>query len=141
MRSKQNSTMRLIPCLLAIVLLAGCSTPDSRIAKAQSPFDRLPAEAREKIRAGQVDVGFTPEMVRLALGEPDRVYLRQSDQGETEVWGYRDRGHVSVSGSVWAQEAGAPRSAAAWPCPPGAMTGRKKCGWSSATGGSQWWTS
>ncbi len=84
--------MRLIPCLLAVVLLAGCSTPDSRIAQDQSAFDRLPAEAREKIRAGQVDVGFTPEMVRLALGEPDRVYLRQSDQGETEVWGYRDRG-------------------------------------------------
>lgn len=69
---------------------------------------------QQKIRAGQVEVGFTGEMVRMALGKPDRVFMRQSDQGDTEVWGYQDRGprfsiglgvgtggrHSSVGGGV-----------------------------------------
>ncbi len=87
--------MRLPAIILAgtvAVLLAACSTPDSRIAKHRAFFDQLPAGTQQKIRAGQVEVGFTPEMVRLALGEPDRVYTRQSDQGDTEVWGYQDHG-------------------------------------------------
>lgn len=87
--------MRPLPFLLAgaaLALLAGCSTPDSRIAGHRAAFDRLPAEAQQKIRSGQVDIGFTPEMVRLALGEPDRVFTRRSDGGDTEVWGYQDHG-------------------------------------------------
>lgn len=92
--------MRLLPTLiagLALAALAACSTPDSRIAGNRAVFDPLPAEVQQKIRAGQVEVGFTPEMVRLALGEPDRVFTRRSDRGDTEVWGYRDHGpHFSI---------------------------------------------
>ncbi len=90
--SKQNYTMRLLPLLLALALLAGCSSPDSRIARNRAVFDRLPAEVQQKIRNGQVEVGYTPEMVQLALGEPDRVFTRRSAQGDTEVWGYQDHG-------------------------------------------------
>ncbi|MDI1319281.1 MAG: hypothetical protein PSW75_03680 [bacterium] len=100
MLSKQNYTRRLLPVLLAgaaIALLAGCSTPDSRIARHRAAFDQLPAAVQQKIRAGQVDVGFTPEMVQLALGEPDRVFTRRSENGDTEVWGYQDHGpHFSI---------------------------------------------
>ena len=90
----------------ALALLAGCSsTPDSRIADNRAAFDELPAAAQQKIRAGQVEVGFTPEMVRLALGMPDRVYTRRSEQVDTEVWGYQDRGPrfsfgIGVGGAV-----------------------------------------
>lgn len=85
--------MRPLFLLLVVALLGGCaSTPDTRIANNRASFDSLPAEAQQKIRAGQVAVGFTPEMVRLALGEPDRVFTRHSDRGDTEVWGYRNRG-------------------------------------------------
>jgi len=85
--------MRLLSLLLVVALLGGCSsTPDTRIAKNRGSFDSLPAETQQKIRAGQVEVGFTPEMVQLALGEPDRVFTRHSDRGDTEVWGYRTLG-------------------------------------------------
>ena len=87
--------MRLLPSLLAgaaLALLAACSTPESRIADHRADFEKFPADVQQKIRAGQVDVGFTKDMVRLALGEPDRVYLRQSAAGDTEVWGYYDHG-------------------------------------------------
>ena len=85
--------MRLHPrflALLSLALLAACSTPDSRIAGDRAAFDQLPAEVQQKIRAGQVDVGFTPEMVRLALGEPDRKFTRKTGAGDLEVWGYHD---------------------------------------------------
>ncbi len=38
-----------------------------------------------------VEVGFTAEMVEMALGKPDRVLRRQTEQGETESWAYFDK--------------------------------------------------
>jgi len=93
-------------CLASVVLLAACSTtPDSRIAKNQATFGGFPAAVQEKIRAGEVDVGFTPEMVRLALGEPTRQFNRQTGEGTAEVWVYHDNGPrfslgVGVGGAV-----------------------------------------
>ena len=80
----------LLPCLLIMAFLSACSTPDSRIESNRSAFDKLPAEVQTKIRAGRIDVGFTPEMVRLSLGEPARQLTRKSDKGEVEVWIYTD---------------------------------------------------
>ena len=45
---------------------------------------------QRKISAGEVDVGFTPEMVRLALGKPSREFNRQTENGSTDVWVYHD---------------------------------------------------
>jgi len=91
---KPKSAMRPITLLLTlttVVLLTGCSsTPDSRIAKNQRDFSQYPAEVQQKIRAGQVDIGFTPEMVRLALGEPTRQFNRQTETGTVELWVYHD---------------------------------------------------
>ena len=45
-----------------------------------------------KIRAGRIDVGFTPEMVQVALGDPDRKSTRTTAAGTSEVWAYFDHG-------------------------------------------------
>lgn len=74
---------------IAFVLIA-CSTPASRIEDQQSAFDRYPPEVQNRIRAGDIGVGFYPEQVRMALGKPDRVYSRQTDAGTSEVWAYKD---------------------------------------------------
>jgi hypothetical protein len=106
---KPKSAMRPIAsalCLASVVLLTACSsTPDSRIAKNLSAFSGYPAAVQQKIRAGEVDVGFTPEMVRLALGEPTRQFNRQTQAGSAEVWVYHDNGPrfsfgVGVGGAV-----------------------------------------
>jgi hypothetical protein len=76
--------------LMACVLLAACSTPKSRIADNRPAFDQLPAEAQQKIKGGRIDVGFTPEMVVMALGEPAKTFIRKSTSGDTEVWIYHD---------------------------------------------------
>lgn len=46
---------------------------------------------REKVAAGQIDLGFTREQVTVALGEPDRVTTRTNADGTSEIWSYRDR--------------------------------------------------
>ena len=88
--------MRFLTLLFAFAtcgFLTGCSTtPDQRIAKNAALFDTFPPQVRQKIRAGEVDIGYTPEMVRLALGEPSRVFSRQTETGAVELWVYHDNG-------------------------------------------------
>ena len=77
----------------ALLLLAACaSSPEARIADHPAVFARFSPDVQQKIRAGRVEVGFTPEMVQLALGEPARKFVRRSDAGDTEVWSYHDNG-------------------------------------------------
>jgi hypothetical protein len=83
-------SLPLLALLLAL-LLAGCaSTPDSRIHRNPEIFDALPVAAQARIRGGQIDLGFSPEMVRLAFGEPHRVLTRTSPAGTSDVWLYLD---------------------------------------------------
>ena len=80
----------LFPGLLLIALLSACSTPQSRIDSNRAAFDQFPAAVQEKIRAGRVDLGFTPEMVRMALGKPARQTTRKTTAGDVEIWIYTD---------------------------------------------------
>jgi len=68
--------------------LAGCSTAATRINRNQELFNSLAAKDQELIKQGRIAVGFTSDMVRLALGEPDRVYARTDARGESESWVY-----------------------------------------------------
>lgn len=75
--------------VLALLLAAGCaSTPDRRIAGNPELFASFPTEAQARIRKGEVDIGFTPEMTEMALGEPRRIHSRVTEAGETEIWIY-----------------------------------------------------
>ncbi len=78
---------------LLLLAAAGCaSTPASRIQSAREVYNSYPMDVQEKIASGQVDVGFTTEQVRMALGKPDRVASRTTPDGTSEVWSYRDKG-------------------------------------------------
>lgn len=81
----------LLATLLAVLAFAGCSTVQSRISQHQAAFASWPPDVQQKVSAGQVDLGFTMEQVRVARGNPDYVYTRTTQQGNSEVWGYRDR--------------------------------------------------
>lgn len=70
------------------MLLLGCSTPESRIKKNPELFASFPADAQETIRRGEVAIGFTTEMVAMALGKPDRIYSRETAGLLLEVWAY-----------------------------------------------------
>jgi hypothetical protein len=78
----------LLSLLAGLLLAAGCSTPESRIAKQPEVFNRLTPEQQQMIREGRVGVGFDMEMVKLALGDPDRIRERTDANGRSEIWSY-----------------------------------------------------
>ena len=87
-----NKMLRCLPVLVALFAVAGCSTPASRIQSHQAAFDTWPAAVQQEVRAGRVGVGFTAEMVQVALGDADRAYARTTEHGTSEVWMYLDHG-------------------------------------------------
>lgn len=86
-----NNKLSLLLCTLALAV-AGCSTVDSRIDKNRTAFNSWTPAVQDKVVKGQIDVGFSAEQVRVALGEPDRVFTRTSADGTSQIWSYRDRG-------------------------------------------------
>ncbi len=78
--------------LCGLVFVSACSSPGRRIAKDQGAFDSYPAEVQAMIRDGRIDLGFTREQVRMALGKPDATSTRRTAAGNAEVWIYRDGG-------------------------------------------------
>ena len=103
MKTKFRPFVRILALLTASLILTGAglvsgcssSSPDARIRRNQELFNSLPPEAQASIRDGRVQVGFTPDMVLLALGEPDRRYMRTNEQGSSEVWAYTTRSSSS----------------------------------------------
>ena len=73
---------------LAFTLGACSSTPDSRIRRNQALFDTFTPEQQSMIRQGIVGVGFTPDMVSIAMGTADQVRTRTVSQGEQTIWIY-----------------------------------------------------
>lgn len=90
--SAMKTSLTALLLAATTLLAAGCSTVDSRIAKNREAFNTWPAPVQDKVVQGQIDIGFTTDQVRVALGEPDRVWTRTTADGTSQVWSYRDRG-------------------------------------------------
>lgn len=94
----------LLPLVLgvaALVFAGGCSTPASRIKASPEAFARLNAAQKVLVQSGQIALGFEPEAVRLALGDPDRTTVRTDARGETVVWhfqSYEAEGRILFTG-------------------------------------------
>jgi outer membrane protein assembly factor BamE (lipoprotein component of BamABCDE complex) len=67
-----------IALLLAV---SGCDTIDHRIREKPDVFNQLDPKAQAEIRRGRVEVGYTPDMVYIALGKPDKI--------EGSTWYYK----------------------------------------------------
>ncbi|MDR2674261.1 MAG: hypothetical protein LBC18_05170 [Opitutaceae bacterium] len=85
----KTKTPSLFIGLAALAVLAGCATPETRIKKNPTVFASLAPAEQELVRQGRVAIGFTPPMVRIALGNPDRVTQRIDKNGTSEIWHYR----------------------------------------------------
>jgi hypothetical protein len=75
---------------LLLLLAAGCATPERRIRQNPQLFASFPPQVQANVRKGVVDVGYNRDMVRMALGRPDRIYQRKTDKGQVEIWAYTD---------------------------------------------------
>lgn len=73
----------------AVMAAAGCSTVHSRIEEKSAVYNSLDPNTQAKISHGDVDLGFTTDMVYMALGNPDVRRQAVSTTGQTETWIYR----------------------------------------------------
>lgn len=74
--------------LTALLFLAGCETVDTRIKENPQLFASLDAASQDKIKQGIIDIGFTEDMVYLALGAPDQKRESRTAAGAQSIWIY-----------------------------------------------------
>jgi hypothetical protein len=72
----------------ALLLSAGCETVDTRIKEKPDVFAKLDAATQAKIKQGIIDLGYTEDMVYLALGAPDEKRESRSEAGTRIIWIY-----------------------------------------------------
>jgi hypothetical protein len=68
--------------------LAGCQSIDDRIKEKPEVFAKLDASTQDKIKQGIIDLGYTEDMVYLALGKPDEQRQSLTAEGTSTVWSY-----------------------------------------------------
>ena len=68
--------------------LAGCQSVDDRIKQKPEAFAAADKATQDKIKQGIIDLGYTTDLVFLALGEPDQKRESISATGKTVTWIY-----------------------------------------------------
>ncbi|MBU0678691.1 MAG: hypothetical protein KJ626_11300 [Verrucomicrobia bacterium] len=86
-----RNVLKLCSMLTLLGLIVACNTPEARIKKNTEMFDGFPPDVQERVRQGKIAVGDTRDMVFIALGEPNRQYVRTTADGDAELWSYVDR--------------------------------------------------
>jgi hypothetical protein len=82
------------PRILCLTLLAGlgffagCQSVSERIKEKPEVFAKLDVVSQDKIKQGIIDIGFTEDMVYLALGKPDQKRESVSTEGRKVTWIY-----------------------------------------------------
>ena len=81
--------------LLLILVLAGtgcdpASGIATRIAEKSAVFTQLTPEQKAKIEQGVVEIGFTADMVYMAMGRPQKITEKQLPAGQVAMWTYRN---------------------------------------------------
>jgi outer membrane protein assembly factor BamE (lipoprotein component of BamABCDE complex) len=106
---KTTRTLIIATVAACAALLAGCSTPESRISNSPQVFARLSPDQQALVKAGQVAVGFDMDTVRLAIGDPDRKLMETNASGQHEIWRYvtyEDYQGAVIFGGYWHRERG-----------------------------------
>ncbi len=68
--------------------LAGCQSVESRIKENPEVFASADLATQEKITQGIIDLGYTEDLVYLALGAPDQKRETVNADGKTVTWIY-----------------------------------------------------
>ena len=72
----------------SMTLFTGCQTIDNRIKEKPEVFAQVDKATQEKIKQGIIDLGYSEDMVYLALGAPDQKREAISAAGRTITWIY-----------------------------------------------------
>jgi hypothetical protein len=86
----------MLAFITAGLLFAGCATKADYIR--QHPA--MDKGHRYAMQNGEVQPGFTKEMVRLTMGSPSNITAIQSKDGTSEIWLYPDIIWIPLIGNV-----------------------------------------
>jgi hypothetical protein len=92
--------------LCVAALAVGCmNTRATRIRENAALFASLEPFTQKLISDGLFDHGFTPELLYMSLGKPNRVVVSDTEQGHIEIWSYRNflyanEGAVKIGGTT-----------------------------------------
>ena len=75
---------RTLMAMLCMCVVCGCITSERRVEAIRSQHPEWDDNTIKKLSARQVEAGMTPEMVKVALGNPDSVSTKDGE----EVWGF-----------------------------------------------------
>lgn len=83
----------LIPAGAAVVLallLVGCETDSvsTRTQEKSAVYANLKPWQKKNIDKGSIAQGFTPDMVYIVMGRPDKVEAKEFREGKAELWIY-----------------------------------------------------
>ncbi len=78
----------VIAGLLAAVLLFGCDSVEHRIRKNPEMWDALSPSEKLAVENKTIDIGHSPEVVYLIMGNPNRKKSKAGGQERKEVWIY-----------------------------------------------------
>lgn len=81
-------------------LLGGCNTFDRRARQMSEVYDRLPASEQQRLQRGSISIGDTPEMVYIALGQPDERRDVLTADGSRNLWIYKSYWQ-EYEGTAW----------------------------------------
>jgi hypothetical protein len=96
MKPVRHSIVALL-ALSAFGLAACSSSPMSRIDANRPLYESWPLEMQSAVLEGHVVTGMTPDMVRMAKGNPSKIETRSGSKGEDEIWIYEKEGSSNVA--------------------------------------------
>jgi len=73
---------------VALAFLTACQTVDDRIKEKPEVFANVDTATQDKIKQGIIDIGYSEDMVYLALGKPDQKRESANAKGRTVTWIY-----------------------------------------------------
>ncbi|HET7537400.1 MAG TPA: hypothetical protein VFJ90_13155 [Candidatus Didemnitutus sp.] len=77
-----------LPLLAALLAAAGCESVSSRIKEKPDVYASLDPATQNKIKQGIIDIGYSEDMVYLALGKPDERHEQVNQAGRQVTWIY-----------------------------------------------------
>jgi hypothetical protein len=81
-----KTSLLILTCFA--LLMTGCSTVDSRIKEKSAAFIVLDAQTQARLKQSIIRIGDSPDMVYIALGQPDRTRNKTTGAGQTQIWIY-----------------------------------------------------
>jgi hypothetical protein len=84
--------MKIRPVALSLLgilgLFSGCQTVDDRIREKPAVFANVDPATQDKIKQGIIDIGYSEDMVYLALGKPDQKRESVTADNRRVTWIY-----------------------------------------------------